>query len=318
MKKFLNFQILICSFILSMFLFSCNPVTTSGSMKEVDASKETIGDIIRNLTEDTMIVIEEPIDDDTITEISSALKDLAKTEGKKEIKVGLNMKKATGIFNSGSFCECTNLVDIRLPDCVDTISGSAFQNCTSLNNIELPENLKDIYSHAFQYCNLSTINIPSSVTSIATSAFDDCFNLRNINVDSNNAVFTSINGILYSKNKETLYRYPCGKNDTSFTVPSNVLYLGDRSFEGNRYLKNVTLQDKVTVIGQSAFENCGECLETITIPTSVNTIGQNAFFNCYNLKTINYKGFKDKWTKIYFGENWDKQCGNYKINYNYK
>lgn len=316
MKKFLNFQILICSFILSMFLFSCNPVTTSGSMKEVDASKETIGDIIRNLTEDTMIVIEEPIGDDTITEISSALKYLTQTEGKKEIKVGLNMKKATGIFNSGSFCGCTNLVDIRLPDCVDTISGNAFQNCTSLNNIELPENLKVIESNAFQYCNLSTINIPSSVQDIAPSAFNDCFNLRNINVDSNNAEFTSINGILYSKNKETLYRYPCGKKDTSFTVPSNVLYLGNKSFEGSRYLKNVTLQDGVSIIKQEAFSNCGECLETITIPTSVYTIDQYAFFNCYKLTAINYKGSQDKWTKINFGENWDKQCDNYKINYN--
>lgn len=318
MKKFLNFQILICSFILSMFLFSCNPVTTSGSMKEVDASKETIGDIIRNLTEDTMIIIEEPIGDDTITEISSALKDLAKTEGKKEIKVGLNMKKASGIFNSGSFCRCTNLVDIRLPDCVDTISGNAFQNCTFLNNIELPENLKVIESNAFQYCNLSTINIPSSVQDIAPSAFNDCFNLRNINVDSNNAAFTSINGILYSKNKETLYRYPCGKKDTSFTVPSNVLYLGNRSFEGCRYLKNVTLQDGVTEIGQNAFEKCGECLETITIPTSVYTIGQNAFFNCYNLKTINYKGTQSQWNNINLLTDWNRQCGNYKINYNYK
>ena len=53
----------------------------------------------------------------------------------------------------------------------------------------------------------------------------------------------------------------------------------------NSNVKKVVIEDGVTSIGNSAFNECIS-LTSITIPDSVTSIGSYAFYNCKNLKTI--------------------------------
>ena len=63
-----------------------------------------------------------------------------------------------------------------------------------------------------------------------------------------------------------------------------VTSIGDRAFDRNiKNLKNITIPDSVTSIGNSAFASCG--LTSITIPGSVTNIGDHAFAGCDSLET---------------------------------
>ncbi len=51
-----------------------------------------------------------------------------------------------------SFCRCTNLTSIIIPDSVTSIGAAAFYDCNSLTSITIPASVTDIGYTAFYYC----------------------------------------------------------------------------------------------------------------------------------------------------------------------
>lgn len=66
-------------------------------------------------------------------------------------------------------------------------------------------------------------------------------------------------------------------------VPLQVI--GLNSFEGNEYLENLTISDKIYYIASEAFLNCKN-LKEVKIGKDIRTIGYKAFAGCESLKTI--------------------------------
>jgi len=108
---------------------------------------------------------------------------------------------------------------------------------------------------------ITSVTIPASVTSLGTGVFIWCNNLTAINADASNTNYSSVDGVLYSKDGKTLIDYPSGRNSL-FIIP-----------------------DAVTAISDSAFYS-GQ-LNAVVIPVSVATIGDEAFAYCGYLKDIN-------------------------------
>ena len=69
------------------------------------------------------------------------------------------------------------------------------------------------------------------------------------------------------------------------TIPDSVTKIGDSSFFGCEYLKQMTIPNSVTTIGKSAFRQC-RSLKCVTIPDSVTKISDYAFDQCKSLKQI--------------------------------
>ena len=139
---------------------------------------------------------------------------------------------------------------------------------------------------AFRFCDsLTSITIPNSVTS-TFRGFDGCEKLTQINVDTANTVYSSVNGVLFSKDKTELIKYPEGKADTSYAIPNGVTSIGYGAFYDCYSLTSITIPDSVTSIGTMAFEDCSS-LTSITIPDSVTSIDRHAFFVCRKLNQIN-------------------------------
>ena len=196
--------------------------------------------------------------------------------------------------STGTITDCdTSVTAADIPSSIEdvavtSIGYSAFSGCTSLTSVDIPNSVTSIGSGAFSDCtSLTSITIPDSVTSISgPSAFSGCTSLTSINVAAANTAYCSVDGVLFNKDKTTLIRYPEGKTDASYAIPSSVTSIGDGAFRGCTSLTSITVPNSVTSIGRSAFANC-ESLTSVEIPNSVTSIGDYAFDGCTRLTSIN-------------------------------
>jgi hypothetical protein len=140
----------------------------------------------------------------------------------------------------------------------------------------IPTSVTSVDSNAFDSCaNLISIIIPDGVARIHPDMFDGCTNLTSITVDTDNANYSSIDGVLFNKNKTTLIQFPRGKGG-SYTIPTSVTSIGESAFAGCTNLTSITIPSSVTSIGNHAFYGCTN-LTSIAIPSSVTSIGRSAF-----------------------------------------
>jgi hypothetical protein len=150
-----------------------------------------------------------------------------------------------------------------IPNSVTSIQENAFNGCTSLTNVA----------------------IPNSVTNIWYQAFYSCSTLTGISVDTNNPVYSSVDGVLFDKTRSTLIEYPTGNGATSYAIPNSVTAIGDYAFAYNTSLTSVTIPNSVTSIASGVFNSCAN-LTNVTIPNGVTSIGDAMFGHCVNLTSV--------------------------------
>ena len=218
-----------------------------------------------------------------------------------------------------AFRECSSLTSIEIPNSVTSIGDYAFSGCNGLTSVTIGNSVTSIGDGAFSgclslisidvdatnpnYCSVDgvlfnkdktililcpggkqgTYIIPNTVTSIG-GAFDDCTGLTSIDVDAANPNYSSVNGVLFNKDKTALIRYPIGKQGV-YSIPNSVTSIEDGAFSGCSGLTSVTIPNSVTSIGEATFYGCIG-LTSVTIPNSVTSIGQWAFGDCTELTSI--------------------------------
>ncbi len=152
-------------------------------------------------------------------------------------------------------------IDYVIPDSVTSLDEGVFRGCDYLKNITISNSVTSIGAETFVGCSsLETVNIPESVTYInigegfQTSPFSNCTSLKEINVDESNPNYSSIDGVLFNKDKTALISYPIGKKADSYVVPDTVIYISRYAFNGCLYLINITISKSVRSIGMEAFD----------------------------------------------------------------
>jgi hypothetical protein len=151
-------------------------------------------------------------------------------------------------------------------------------------NVIIPNNVTGIDGGGFAETLITSVTIPNSVTSIGMSAFAMCPNLTAINVDSDNANYSSADGVLYNKNKTVLIQCPAGKTG-ALTIPSSVTSIGISAFFYCAKLTGVTIPNSVTKIEWGVFRECTG-LTSVTIPNGVIKIEDNTFSGCTRLVSV--------------------------------
>ena len=143
------------------------------------------------------------------------------------------------------------------------------------NTFEIPDvgevSIYSIAPDAFAsvYTVLRNITLPSSVSYLSSDVLRECTVLENIYVDINNQNFTSVDGVLYSKDERILLKYPIGRS-------------GSFDMTGSAFNSTVA-------IASHAFLNATD-LTGIVFPSSLGVIDSNAFAGCTDLKTVEFTG----------------------------
>lgn len=184
-----------------------------------------------------------------------------------------------------SFEGCSSLKEITIPDSVIMIENASFSGCSSLKEITIPDSVKVIGYATFSECtNLESVTIGSGVEQLDVDAFFkysnapvSCRRLANITVSPDNKTYSSVDGVLFNKDKSELLAYPIGNKRSSYTIPDGVTKIDQKAFYGCRYI------------------------ETLTIPASVKEIEDSALGNCYDIRTINYLGTREQWKEVIIG-----------------
>ena len=174
---------------------------------------------------------------------------------------------------------------------------------------------------------VEVIHIGKDVKYIDETSFFYCKELKAIEVDELNEYYTSVDGVLYTKDMKKILVYPIMKENetgiyaipegverigkcafyknealTEITLPSTLKEIGDMAFFKCENIGLVTLPDGLEKIGSDAFSYCQGMKPVMYIPDSVKEIGSFAFYSCSNLKEF-YMGAQSE-EQITFGDSW--------------
>ncbi len=180
-------------------------------------------------------------------------------------------------IGQSAFCYCSNITNISLPNGIKILKEKTFYSCVSLLEITLPSELTTIEDDVFYNCNkITSITIPEKVSEIGKNVLSLCSSLSQITVNTNNQNFMDIDGVLYSKDKKRLIRYPSSKAGTDYIITYGAEKIDSTSFQGNTNLKNIRVPNTSLTIGELAFNGC-DSLASIIIPNNVIGIYNNSF-----------------------------------------
>lgn len=147
---------------------------------------------------------------------------------------------------------------------------------------------------------ITSVIIPKTVDNVdfLIQKPNDKFNkLKKIIVDKENPSYTSINGILYNKNKTNLYKCPPDINLENIKIPYSINEIKEFAFSGCNKIKSLKLPNSSTIYGGCSktinpmidfyeFKDCSS-LKTLIIPNIIN-IKNIHYLN--NLQTIKIFG----------------------------
>ena len=194
---------------------------------------------------------------------------------------GINVTR----IGKSAFYNC-NFNEIIIPEGIIGIGELAFDLCRKLKSIKLPDSLEFISDGAFNSCDAITfLKIPKNVVKInGCPIASSNSNLTYIEVDKENKYYKDIEGVLYTKNGETLIKYPDNAPQTTYTIPKSTLTIGEYAFYYSKNLQKITVSNGV--------KNICDCiigytkLQEITLPLSVENISNRAFSYANNLLKI--------------------------------
>ena len=149
----------------------------------------------------------------------------------------------------------------EIPESVTEIGDCAFQNCTQLTQLKIPDNYLIKPGDFFGLCSIEKYVIGKK-----------------------NPNYTLIRGVLYSKDKIQLVKYPPNRKGNKYIIDLKTTTIGKEAFNYCKHLVEIVLPDGLQDIETFAFAESG--IKSIEIPPNVRRIGWHAFHHCTDLESL--------------------------------
>lgn len=230
------------------------------------------------------------------------------------------------LIGANAFMNCSSIVNVHMPDTVETMYSFIFSNCANLETVELSKNLKSMDQYIFHSCpKLKKVELPDSLTSLEHWTFQSCSNLEEVYIPSSITDIKDDEFMFCSKvtikghkgsaaeafaNRKGIPFIDVdnngndngGSTEPEKTVEYDYEELGNNTIAITRYNgndTNVVIPSeingaKVVRIGKIVDSDSGyigyrvfnSTLVSVTIPDSVTSIGNAAFSDCSSLTSI--------------------------------
>lgn len=182
-------------------------------------------------------------------------------------------------IGDSAFRSMTTLEQVTIPDGIVSIGKHAFYACENLKSVTIPDSVEVIDEGAFGKCYaLEELALPQALSTFDPLSLHFCRALHTVTVPEDNEAFTAKDGVLFTKDGETLLYYPPAKTDTTYTVP-----------------------DGVTTVAAGAFEECN-LLETVVFPDGLQTVEAGAFLRCEKLAAVSFDDRESAWEAVSIGD----------------
>lgn len=160
--------------------------------------------------------------------------------------------KSVSVIGRYAFLNDNTLKTLVIPGSVKELEMQAIEECYALQGITIKSGkLERIDSTDIESCRaLKTLNVPANVKYIGTLI--GCRGLEKIVIDENNKYLCSVDGVIFSKDKKTLIKFPQGKIEKMYIVPSTVKTIEEWAFY-EAMLPKIFIPKTVEAIAESAF-----------------------------------------------------------------
>lgn len=168
------------------------------------------------------------------------------------------------------FYYCRSLRSVKFHGRIKSIGDSAFNKSTLSGSVNLPEGLETIGEYAFLSCSsITSVRIPASVTKVGNCSFLYCRSLERIDVDEHNIVYSSIDGVLFNKDKECLIMFP--SHHGNFDIPAETKFIELNSFKGAKSADAITIANPKLSCNNTKLTFDGATIKKIFIPVGSKT-----------------------------------------------
>jgi hypothetical protein len=215
----------------------------------------------------------------------------------KKVKTVKLPTEGTRLEHGYTFCNCTGLETVVLPQKLEFIPMCFATGATSLANITLPPTVTTIEGSAFQgISSLTEIVLPDGLEVIKSRTFYDCPNLKKVTLPK---ALTTIEGEAFQNTALETFTLPEGvkligggtfagcSNLTSFNFPDGLVdekEVGTSTFWDCKKLVSVRLPQTLTIIPYGFFR--GTAIPDIVLPPTVTSIGREAYSETTALKKV--------------------------------
>lgn len=176
-------------------------------------------------------------------------------------------------------CDDADSTVIRVPETIDgkTVTGIASDPFLALIWAE-------------------TVCVPATVRSLSSTAFYNLSSLSEIVVDGGNPYYASLDGVIYTKNMDTLVFIPYAKSG-DVVIPEGVVEIESYATLRNAFLTELSFPSTVKIIPDHCFMYMAS-LTKVTFSSGIETIDTGAFWGCSSITDVYFHGTRREWSKI--------------------